>query len=523
MNKLLKVLPVAFILAGLVLPKFSWADTASNTASLEQRLDNLEAQVAELKQELALMSGTHSYSQQQKQAAAPQGASSSSSPATANPTALPAYVTANAKDGFAIKSSDGKYSLKIGGYTQVLGREFGSGDKSGPYNTTGSGTSYQEDSAILLRRARLIIQGTVAGNFDYYLQPDFGYNNTFASITASTTSSYAPSLMDAWIDYKANPDIVIKAGKFKTPFDLENLQDSRYTDFVELGLTSNLSPQRDIGVQVGGNLYYDWIQYAAGVFNGAADHENPYGGTSTVAYENSNATGDGRIFVTPFKDTSITPLQGFGVGFAASYGKQKGYDLPTGYVTSGQEPFFSYTTTTSTPSATTVQNDGPQFRTEPQAYYYYKSLGLLAEKVNDQESLEYGTSSINRLKANNKAYDFEGTYVLTGEDATYNVVTPRHDFDPKSGHWGAFELAGRWDQLKLDPSIFSEGYANLNSSASKATEWTVGLNWYLNKNAKMVFDYSQTKFVRGAPTAADNNGNRKTENLFLTMLQLSVG
>jgi len=50
MNKLLKVLPVAFILAGLVLPKFSWSDTASNTASLEQRLDNLEAQVAELKQ-----------------------------------------------------------------------------------------------------------------------------------------------------------------------------------------------------------------------------------------------------------------------------------------------------------------------------------------------------------------------------------------------------------------------------------------------------------------------------------------
>ena len=36
-----------------------------------------------------------------------------------------------------------------------------------------------QDSAILARRARLIIQGTVAGDFDYYLQPEFGYNNTF--------------------------------------------------------------------------------------------------------------------------------------------------------------------------------------------------------------------------------------------------------------------------------------------------------------------------------------------------------
>jgi phosphate-selective porin OprO and OprP len=511
MKKLFKALPIVAILASGMVSQPLWADTASDTANLEQRLDSLEQQVNDLKQEL----------QQQKQATAQQAAAPQASSSTTEPTPPTAYVTANAKDGFAIKSADGDYSLKIGGYAQVLGREFDSSDKQDIQTDHGGSTSYDEDSAILLRRVRLILQGTVAGKFDYYLQPDFGYNNNFSAITSTSTSSYAPNLYDAWVDYKQFPDFVIKAGKFKTPFDLENLQDSRYTDFVELGLTSNLSPQRDVGAQVGGNLYYDWVQYAAGVFNGAADHENAYGGTSTAGYENGNATGEGRIFATPFKDTSIDPLKGFGAGFAVSYGKEKGADTPTSYVTTGQSPFFSYTAPT---GATGLQNDGPQLRTEPQAYYYYKSLGILVEKVNDSESLEYFNGGhVYRDRPDNKAYDFEATYVLTGENASYSGVTPKYDFDPSAGHWGAFEVAGRWDQLKLDPSIFSENFANLNSSASEATEFAGGLNWYLNKNVKVVFDYAHTSFDRGSEVASGDDGNRKSEDLFLTMLQLNIG
>jgi len=497
MRKLFKALPIAVILASSMVSQPLWADTTSDPANLEQRLDDLEQQVAILKRQI----------ENNKE----------DTTAAASTTAV---VTANAKDGFAIKSPDGNFSLKIGGYTQVEGREFGTGTKADLQSDKGSSTSYDEDSAILLRRARLIIQGTVDGNFDYYLQPEFGYNNNFSTITSTSTSSYAPALQDAWIDYKYSPDFVIKAGKMKTPFDLENLQDSRYTDFTELGLTGNLGPQRDLGVQVGGNLYYDWITYAGGVFNGAADHENPYGGTATAGYEAGNISGTGRIFLTPFKDTSIEPLKGLGFGYAAEYGKQKGTDLPT-YVTTGQAPFFGYNLT---PATAQVFAAGPQYRQEPQAYYYYKSLGVLAEAVQSQEELEYypGAGHVVRASPDNKAFEINTTYVLTGEDATYNGVTPRHDFDPASGHWGAFELAGRYGELKIDHSVFDDGFASLNTSASKATAWATGINWYLNKNAKVVFDYEQTKFDRGA-AAGVNGGNRKTENLFITMLQLSLG
>jgi phosphate-selective porin OprO/OprP len=269
-------------------------------------------------------------------------------------------------------------------------------------------------------------------------------------------------------------------------------------------------------------LYYDWITYAAGLFDGAADKETGYGGYSSVANGDTDSkSGTGRVFVTPFKDTSIEPLKGLGIGYAASYGRQKGSDLPT-YISPGQAPVFGYYNTT-----TVVSAAGPQLRTEPQAYYYYKSLGILGERVDDYESLQYfpSASKVVRDKVDNKAYSVEASYVLTGEDASYNGVTPRHDFSPSSGQWGAFELVGRYGELKLDPTIFSEGFSNLNTSISKENAWATGINWYLNKNAKVSFAFEQTKFDRGAYVTggnSGNNGNRKTENLFTTMLQLSI-
>src|SRR5277367_7123273 len=71
-----------------------------STADIEKRLNDLEEQVADLKQELW----------KKKQAS-------------------PTNVTANSKDGFSIKSEDGNYSLKIGGYAQVVGREFADNKK----------------------------------------------------------------------------------------------------------------------------------------------------------------------------------------------------------------------------------------------------------------------------------------------------------------------------------------------------------------------------------------------------------
>ena len=461
------------VMLGLSDPYQAFAD--DGTAAIEKRLDDLEQQVADLKQELW----------KKKQAS-------------------PTNVTANSKDGVSIKSEDGNYSFKLGGYTQVVAREFADTKKDLGYA-----------SSIIPRRVRLIVSGTVAHDFDYYIQPDFGYTNTYTATNgtpAANPTAYAVSLQDAWVDWKYFPQATIKAGKMKTPFDLENLQDSRYTSFTELGLTSNLSPQRDVGAQLTGSLFDDIVSYAGGIFDGAADKENNYGGWATAPGDSNEKAGTGRIFFKPLKDTNFQLLKGVGVGYAASYGKVKGSDIPC-YVTPGQAPVFSYNTG--------VTSAGPQIRTSPQAYYYYKSLGILGEKVNSQEELEYTSGThLYRDKPTNKAWEVTGSYVLTGEDASYNGVVPSHDFDISSRHFGAFELVGRTGELKLDSSIFSENFANLNTSISKENTWGTGVNWYLNRNVKLAMDFEQTKFNRGAINGKSTD-DRKTENLFTGLAQLS--
>lgn len=474
------------VMLAIANPYQAFADEAAT--AIEKRLNDLEAQVAELKKEL----------QQQKQKAAL--------------NAQPATVTADrhvqesatiGHGGFSVQSPNGDYKLKIGGYVDIDAREFADNKKDLGYS-----------SSILPRHINPIIQGTVARDFDYFVQADLGYNNTYSTISSTSTSAYSVSLMDAYMEYRYFPWAKIRAGKFKTPFDIENLQDvARFSNFTELGLTGNLSPIRDTGVQVGGSVLKDRLNYAVGIFSGAADHENFSGGNSTAGANNNNRDVTGRIFVQPFKGTDLSCLGGLGFGYAASYGKEKGTDLPT-YITPGQAPIFNYNSG--------VSADGLQLRGAPQLYYYYKSFGLLGEYVDSEETLEYKSGSdIIKDRLNNTAWQLSGSYVLTGENASYWGVTPRNNFDLSHGTWGAFELAGRYGELTIDHNAFDDGFANLNTSISKESAWAIGLNWYLNTNVKVVFDFEQTKFRRGAVNGPSTD-DRKTENLFTTRCQLSL-
>jgi len=148
---------------GIVNPYPAFAD--DGTADIEKRLNDLEEQVADLKQALF----------KKKQVS-------------------PANITASSKDGFSIKSPDGNYKLQIGGYIQADAREFADNKKDLNYS-----------SGFIARRVRIILQGTVARDFDFYLQPEFGYNDTYSTITSTAPSAYAVALQDAWVDYKYFP------------------------------------------------------------------------------------------------------------------------------------------------------------------------------------------------------------------------------------------------------------------------------------------------------------------------------
>lgn len=117
----------------------------------------------------------------------------------------------------------------------------------------------------------------------------------------------------------------------------------------------------------------------------------------------------------------------------------------------------------------------------------------------------------------NTAWEVTGGWVLTGENATYNGVNPRHPFDPLSNSWGALQLVGRFAQLHIDDDAFPL-FANPTLSASGASAWSVGLNWYLNRNIRANLSFSHTWFA-GEATA--NPVTAKDENVLFTRMQLA--
>jgi phosphate-selective porin OprO/OprP len=53
-------------------------------------------------------------------------------------------------------------------------------------------------------------------------------------------------------------------------------------------------------------------------------------------------------------------------------------------------------------------------------------------------------------------------------------------------------------------------------SGEALDSWGAGVNWYINRNLKLVLDYDQTQFDGGA-----RNADRKTEKVFGQRLQIS--
>jgi hypothetical protein len=95
--------------------------------------------------------------------------------------------------------------------------------------------------------------------------------------------------------------------------------------------------------------------------------------------------------------------------------------LASSYLTDGQQTFFSYTNN--------VVASGTHWRLSPQGYYYWGPFGLLGEYVISDQEVRKGAV---KADIQNTAWQVAAGWVLTGEDASYAGVTPRHPFDPRA-------------------------------------------------------------------------------------------
>jgi phosphate-selective porin OprO/OprP len=387
--------------------------------------------------------------------------------------------TANSKDGFSLKSADGKYSLRFRGYFQSDGRFFAKNDGIPAVDN------------LLIRRARPIIEATVGRYFEFRLMPDFG--------------GTSPTIFDAYWDGKFAPEFTVRAGKFKPPVGLERLQSATDILFAERGLPTNLVPSRDVGLQISGDISEGLLAYQVGVFNGVPDLAN--GGDDL-----SNAKDfAGRLFLQPFKVGSFRPL---GVGIAGSTGLERGSPAAPGlpsYRTPGQQTVFRYNSSTSTPAMNVFAN-GKRTRLSPQGYFYTGPFGLLGEYVISKQEVTQGDAT---AELEHKAWQAEGSFFLTGEKNSFRSPAPKKGFDLKEGGFGAVELVARYGELALDEAAFPR-YASLTASAQKAKAWGVGVNWHFSRAVKVAINYERTTFDGGAA-----DGDRERENAVITRFQTS--
>ncbi|MGO9587092.1 MAG: porin [Limisphaerales bacterium] len=410
---------------------------------------------------------------------------------TALATAKAAPKFTIGSSGFNAMSADSNFVFSLKAVIQVDSRTFF--DDSAIKNNDG----------FLLRRVRPIFQGTVDRDFDFRFTPDF----------APST----PTIFDAYGNYRYEPWAQLRAGKFKTPEGLEQLQEDVNIQFNERSLVTDLVPNRDVGLQLWGDINGGVLSYAVSIFNGVGDAQN----SGNSAYENEIEFA-GRLFAQPFKNSDITALQGLGFGVAGTSqnGTSNLKDLPSttggtspGYTTDGQQQFFAYNTNT-------IAN-AEHWRLSPQGYYYFGPLSLMGEYAISDQGVR-NTSTRAEAYLQNTGWEISGGWVLTGENATFAGVTPLHPFDPHNGQWGALQVVGRYEELNIDNAAFPT-FANLATSASAAQAWSAGLNWFLNRNIRVNASFSHTTFTGGggAGTTASAIVTRQPENIFFTRIQLS--
>jgi phosphate-selective porin OprO/OprP len=408
--------------------------------------------------------------------------------------------------GLRFSSADTNFTFSVKGLIQTDSHTYFSDNELNEGNDT-----------FGIRRARLLLRGTLYRDIHFEIIPQWGGINDQGSV-----------LQDAAVAYKLGEHFEIKAGKFKGPVGLGLLQSIAYGDFSERSLVSGLVPFRNVGTQLSANFFDGALQLAGGVFNNAGDGRNPGSFDFTDAKEYA-----GRVFVQPFKGTELKLVQGLGFGVGGSYSQVSsnalglpaviGEPLPGYYTSPGTQQFFAYD-----PLVGPVVADGAHWRLSPQGHWYAGPFGLLGEYALSSQNV-YNSTTFRSARLTHSAWHIGAQWFLTGEKAGFAAVEPRRPFSLGNPGWGAWQVVGRFSRFDIDDDAFPS-FSNPDFSATDATSWSVGLNWWLNRNLRVLASFTHTSFSGGgAPVSITNPGSvippstvtAQDENLFSARIQLS--
>ena len=203
-------------------------------------------------------------------------------------------------------------------------------------------TPAKVNETFFLRRAIPWIDGTLPYGVSFLVAPDFSQIN---STNTAAQANAAIILPDAYFQIKILDELQFRFGKFRAPIGLERLQPTGQLFFNEFALATELTPLRDLGAQIQGEIAKGYAGYALGVFNGAVD--NAYTDLDPSHYKDV----EGRLFAQPLGAPNSDSFQYAIIGIAGTVGRKSGVpqasgqstNLPT-YKSPGGAAIFSYKT-----------------------------------------------------------------------------------------------------------------------------------------------------------------------------------
>ena len=349
-------------------------------------------------------------------------------------------------------------NLKVGAFIQTDARYFTDDD-------TGTDT-------FLIRRARIDLRGKINNAFSFRILPEFGDGKN-------------GELLDAYLDWKTSESAALRIGKFKSSIGLERVQSGSRLLFLERGLTDNLVPNRDAGIAW--NYKTKEQQVTIGIANNAGDRID-----AGVDNDDTKAVY-ARIYWQP------EYLGGLGIGIASSLAESElNSSLPT-YKTSSRATVFRYNSD--------VLRDGKETRVAPHFTYYNGQFGAFGEYV--ASSLELTNSQNQQVDITNTAWQVVASWIVSGEQNSWGGVKPASDS-------GAWEVVARLAELNIDEDVFI-AHADAARSVSNIRSATVGVNWHVNNNVKVLVNYEISDFDNGKSVSLD----RLDEKLLSARLQLT--
>jgi phosphate-selective porin OprO/OprP len=325
------------------------------------------------------------------------------------------------------------------------------------------------DDGADFRSARLWARGSLREGTNYMLELDFG--------SLAALSPGRPNFQNAYIEQESLPVGTVRVGRWKQPFSLETATSIRFLTFIERANLFAFVPFRRTGVG-----FFDFSEderttWAASVFRSSDDG---FGGSKADGVSGYATAARLTRLVWAEADDRLLHVGAAhtwnGVDDTARFARFPEFGLGVG-------------PPGGTPSATPAMFDTGRLPAR-----MYQVFGLEAASVYGPLSLQAeGTVAVVDRVAGGDTAVFPGWYVyasyfLTGESRAYirkagafDRVTPRSEFTAtKAGvsGTGAWELAVRLSQVDVS-----------DVGGGRLTDLTVGLNWHLNPNAKLQFNY----------------------------------